>query len=133
AYVLGPCPVITLGLDVHLPLAAEPIEVVDKQPAHECLDRSVDVVEGHTLLDYFVSIYFDELLRHARQEGSTQAGDLGTLTGGRQEYVQVIREERDILAGAVLETEVKSAGSAHPRNRRLREADSTTMRMPARF
>ena len=31
------CPELTFCLRVHLPLAAETVEIIDERPAHECL------------------------------------------------------------------------------------------------
>ena len=68
ADILGPGPVVAFRLDVDLPLAAEAVEVVYEQPAHERLDGSIDIVQRHSLLEDFVSVDIHELLRHAGQE-----------------------------------------------------------------
>src|SRR5579872_2641859 len=81
ADVLRPGPVIAFRLDIDLPLAPETVEVVHEQPAHESLDSAIDIVEGHTLLDYFVAVDIDELLRHARQESAHQAPDFRAFPG----------------------------------------------------
>ena len=52
--------ILAFGLDIDLPLAAEAIEVVDEQPAHEGLDGAIDVVQRHALLQHFVAIDIDE-------------------------------------------------------------------------
>ena len=62
--VLGPVAILALGLDIHLPLAAEAVEVVDERPSHERLNRSVDVLDVDPLLEHLVAIDVDELLRH---------------------------------------------------------------------
>src|SRR2546421_405925 len=72
-------------LFVALPLTADPVEIVDEISPHEGLDCPVDVVEGHTLFQHFVAVHLNEFLRHAGQEGSAQAGDLGALAGGLEE------------------------------------------------
>ena len=60
--------IVALGLDIDLPLAAEAVEVVDERPAHERLDRSIHILDVDTLLEHFVAIHVDELLRHVGQE-----------------------------------------------------------------
>ena len=101
-----------------MPLAAETVEVVDKNPAHERLDGPVNIVEWYALLDYFVPVYFHELLWHAGQEGGAQGRYLRTFARRRQEGVQVVCEELDIITSTVFKDEGKSSGSADPGNRR---------------
>ncbi len=108
--------VVALRLDVDLPLPAEAIEVVDEQSPHEGLNGAVHIGDGHCLLDHLVAVHVDELLGHASQERGTDARDLRTLAGSRQERVQVVGEELHILAGTVFEDEGESARGAHAGN-----------------
>src|SRR5260370_23534261 len=71
ADILSPGPVIAFGLDVYLPLPAEAVEIINKQPAHESLDCLVDIAYRHTLLNDFVSVHIDELLPHTRHKSVT--------------------------------------------------------------
>ena len=56
ADVLELVAVLAFRLDIHLPLAAEAVEVVDERAAHERLNRSVDIVDVDTLLEHLVAI-----------------------------------------------------------------------------
>src|SRR5205823_6359124 len=56
ANIFGTGAVIPFGLDVHLPLPAKAVEIVNKQSAHECLDGTVHIIDGHTLLDGLVTV-----------------------------------------------------------------------------
>src|SRR5262249_36924059 len=69
ADVFGGSSILALCLDVHLPLAAKSIEIVNEQAAHEGLKSFVDVVNEYSLLDDFVAVHVDVLLRNAGQEG----------------------------------------------------------------
>ncbi len=69
AEIVGVCPVISLGLEVHLPLPAEIVEVVDEETTHISLDRPVHVAQRYALLQDLVTIDIDKPLRHMRQEG----------------------------------------------------------------
>src|SRR5882724_4805004 len=66
----------------------------------------------------------DESLRHAGQKRSVDRADFRTLSRGREKLVQVVTEERDVLAGAVLEDKLKTTGSAYAGDRGGREAES---------
>ena len=124
--VFRPGAIFTLGLDIDLPLAAEAVEVVDKVAAHESLNRPVDVVQVHALLQNLVAVDVDELLRDAGQESGAEAGNLRPLASRFHKSAQVLREELDIAAGTVFQDESESAGGANPRNggRGKRESDS---------
>lgn len=49
---------LAFRLRVHLPLAAEPVEIINERAAHECLQRSVNMAEFHTLRQHLVAIDF---------------------------------------------------------------------------
>src|SRR5260370_35234175 len=66
----------------------------------------------------------DESLRHAGQKRSVDRADFRTLSRGREKLVQVVSQERDVLAGAVLEDKLKTAGSAYAGDRGGREAEN---------
>src|SRR5207245_10040841 len=71
-----------LGFDIHLPLAAEAIEVIDEISAHESLDGPVDIVERHTQLQYLVPVHVAELLRHAAQRSEERPVGTARSRGG---------------------------------------------------
>src|SRR5260370_26569218 len=79
ADILSPVAVVALGLNVDLPLPAKAVEVINEQAAHESLYRPVDIADGHTLLDDFVAVHIDELLRYVRQERRAQTGNFRAL------------------------------------------------------
>src|SRR5207247_8881002 len=131
--VVGRRPVLACRLGIDLPWPAKTLEIVDEQPAHESLDRLVDIVDGYALFNRFVPVHLDELLRHARKECRAHAGYLGTLPGSRKECVQVAGKKLNVLASAVLQNERKSAGSANSGDRRRRKAESNSLRKLAQF
>ena len=57
-------PVITFGLEEHLPLAAEFVEVVDEAAPHEALQDLIDVGDVDPLLQHLVTVHVHEELRH---------------------------------------------------------------------
>ena len=121
ADVLDLRPVLPLGLDVDLPLAAKAVEIVDEAATEEALQRLVDVIDVDPLLEHLVAVDLDEALRYGRPEGRRHAGQLGTLACRLDELVGVLGEELDVLAGTVLENEGRSARGADARNRWWRE------------
>ncbi len=133
ADVFGTCAVLAFRFHVDLPLASEPVEVVDEQPAHEGLDGAVDVVDRDALLDHLVAVDRHELLRHAGQERGAQAADLRPFARRRHELVQIVGEEPDVAAGAVFENKGESAGCADAGNGRRREAEGHGFRELAQF
>src|SRR5262249_36758878 len=109
------------GFDVHLPLAAEPVEVVDERPAHEHLNRSIHILDVDTLLEDLVAIHGDELLRHIGQERGRHRGEFRTLPRGGNQLVRVVREKGHVASRAVLQDERESAGRSHTGNGRRRK------------
>ena len=101
-HVFGSRAVVAFGLDVHLPLPAETVEVVHKISAHKNLNGSVEVTDGNALLKYFVAIDMDELLRHAGKERGGRKTYLGTLMKRGQVCIQIIGEELDVFSRAIL-------------------------------
>src|SRR6202030_1475263 len=118
----------SLGFYVHLPRAAEIVEVVDEEPAHESLNTPVNVADGHTLLQHFLPVDLQELLWHARQKGGGYRANFGMLASCCQELVQVVRQELNVPPGTVFEHELKSAGCADSRDCWRREAESGSLR-----
>jgi hypothetical protein len=48
--------VFAFGFDIHLPLAAESIEIIDEKTAHEGLDRAIGVAQIDALLQNLIPI-----------------------------------------------------------------------------
>src|SRR5262249_45393594 len=88
----------------------------------------VDRVDVDALLEGLVSIHGDELLRHPRQERGVDRGELRALSGGREELVDVLRQELDVLSGAILEHEGEAPGRSHAGNRRGRKREREALR-----
>src|SRR6185503_21291234 len=92
--VLGSIAKHPFRLDVHLPLAAKPVEVIDERTTHERLDRPIHIPDVDTLFDHLVAIDDDELLRHVGQEGGDDGGEFRTLARGGEELVRIAGEKR---------------------------------------
>ena len=76
-----------LRLDVHLPLAAETIEIVYEKTAHESLQSLVDVPDGDALLDDFVAVHVDKLLWDAGEKSCTYVGDFRAFAGSSEKFI----------------------------------------------
>ncbi len=126
-------PVRSLRFHVHLPGTAEIVEVVDKQPAHESLNSLVNIIDCHTLLEDLFLVHLHELLRHARQKGSAQRANFGTLASGRHKLGQIVGQELYVPSCTIFQHELKSTGSADPRNGWRREAESSPLRKLAKL
>ena len=68
AHVLRVGAVIAFRLYIHLPGAAEAVEIIHEEPAHERLERLINLAEIDSLLDHFVPIDLHEDLRNVRQK-----------------------------------------------------------------
>jgi hypothetical protein len=110
------------GLHVDLPHAAEAVEVVDEDAAHEGLERLVDRFEGDALLEGLVAIDPGEDLGDGGKQGRVEAADLGPLARGVHEALRLLGEERHVLPRAVLEHEAHAAGGADAGDRGRRES-----------
>ena len=63
--------VLAFGLQEHLPLPAEAVELVHDRAAEERLQRLVDVAERDALLQHLVAVDVGVDLRHVRAERAT--------------------------------------------------------------
>src|ERR1700675_1631843 len=115
--------IFAFRFNVHLPLAAAAIEIVDEIAAPEGLDGLVHVAKVHALLQNFVAVHIDKLLRHVGQESRAQAGDFRPLSGSFHKGGQVFCEELNITARTVFQHERKASGGSHTRNRRRRKPE----------
>ena len=110
--ILGASSVLAVRLDVDLPLAAEPIEVVHERAAHERLHGSVDVGQIHALSKDARAVHVDVDLRDVGQKRGVQARQFGAPPRRRHEPVRIVREELDVSARAVLQHERDASGRA---------------------
>ena len=124
AEVLRLGPGFALGLHVDLPLPAEAVEVVDEVAAHEGLERLVNVLQGHALLEHLVPVHIHEDLGHGRRERGPHAGQLGPLPRRLDELLHVVHEKAQVLARAVLQDERHASGGADAGNGRRRKGNS---------
>ena len=86
---LGLAAVLGLGLEEHLPLAPEAVEVVHVGAAHEGLERGVDRAQVDALLERLVAVHVGEDLRHRGAERAEHALELGPLARGLEEALRV--------------------------------------------
>src|SRR5262249_48334302 len=113
--VFGFGSILALCFYVHLPLPPKAVEIVDEIPAHKSLDRAVYVVQWHALLQNFVAIHFDKLLRHIRQKSSVQTCNFRTLSRGIKKSLQIFRKELNVAAGTILQHERKAPSGSDAR------------------
>src|SRR5262249_3377921 len=85
------------------------------------------------LLQHLVAVDVHKLLRYARQERGGDLADFGALPGGCHEFVQVVCQKRDVLAGAILQDKRKAAGGPDARDRRRGESEDSSRWKPAEF
>ena len=121
AQLFGVGPKFSFGLDVDLPLAAEPVEIINEVAAHEGLQDPVDLTDVHALLEHLVPVHLDEDLGHRGHEGGGDPGEFRPFLRGRQELLGVLPEKLDIFAGPVFQDEGNPAGSADARDGRGRK------------
>src|SRR5262249_22129309 len=130
--VFSPRAEFALGLDVHLPYAAEPVEVIDEEATHERLQRLINQIDVNTLVQDLVAIYLRINLRRVRDECRSQRGKLGPLPCSLEEAIRVLREKIDCLAGAVFQHERHAAGGSDPWNRRRCKSKGLRIRKPGK-
>src|SRR6267143_15491 len=108
--IVGLCSELAFSLQVHLADAAVLVEVVHEGAAEKRLEGLVHRGQGDALLQHLVAIHLGEELRHTRQQGREESRELGPLPGGGQECFRLLREERGMLARAILEPPRHTAG-----------------------
>ena len=123
AQVLGPGPIVTLGLNVNLPLAAEAVEVIDERASHEGLKSFVHVTQIDTLSQNLVPLNVDKDLRNRRQHGSKYRGQLRTFARGLHERIHILGEEADVMSRTIFEHEGHPTRSPNAGDCRRRECD----------
>src|SRR5438132_1384934 len=95
---------------VWVPVPAAPVELADVGAAQECLHRLIDAAQADALLEDFVAVDAGIDLGHGGAEHRVDRSHLGALPCGRHERAQVLLEERDVVAAAVLDPHRKAAG-----------------------
>src|SRR5438093_12351835 len=117
-----------LSLNIDLPLAAKPVEIIYERAAHKRLERFINFAQVHALLQRLVAVHVHEDLRHHWQERGAQAGQFGAFARRFEELVQVAIEELDILPGAILQDEGEATCRANSLNRRRRKRERHRLR-----
>ena len=117
-------PVGRFGLHVHLPGAAEIVEVVDEEPAHERLNGPVNVADRHTLLQHFLPVDLHELL--AARSAETWYAIMpisGRLRAAARNLSRLSARNWTSFPARSSKHELKSARSADAGDRRRRETE----------
>ena len=133
ADVLGFRAVLVLGLDVDLPLAAEAVEVVDEQPAHEGLDGPVNVVDRHPCLITLSRSTSTNCCGTLGRKVVVRVPISGRLRAAAMNLFRLSDKKLDVLAGPVFQDERESAGSADAGNGGRREAEGHSFRKLAQL
>ena len=115
--------VIPLGLNVDLPLEAEPVEIVDEIAAQEGLQGLIRVREVHSLDHRLGFVHVGVNLGNVPKRGGKDVGQLGTLLRGRHEFLGILGDKLHVRAAAVFQNERHATRGADARNggRRKRE------------
>ncbi len=124
AEVLGLRAVVALGLHVDLPLAAEAVEVIDEGAAHEALHGLVNVLQLDALLS---TLSRSTSTKTCGTEGKAVVNTLassGRFRAAARNFCEVLGQESEALAGAVLQHERDPARSAHAGNGRRRKGEA---------
>ena len=106
-----------LGLHIHLPGAAEQIEVVDVEAAERRLQRVEDVADLDPQHLSLVAIDLEPDLRRIGRVGAEDAGKLGLLVGGDQKPAHDGGDIVGTLALQRFERVLEAAGTAEPEDR----------------
>ena len=101
----------------------EAVELVQEQPAEVSLKGQVDVADGNPLLQDLVAIDVGIELGDRGAEQRIDARQLRPFPAGLQELLEILSEERDVAAAAVLQPEGEAARVAQARDRGRRESE----------
>src|SRR5229473_594235 len=121
--VAGALALVTLRLQEDPPLAAEPVELADVGATQECLHGLVDAAQADALLENFVAVDTGIDLGHRGAEHRVDRSHLRALPCGRHERSQVLLEERDVVAAAVLDPHGEAACGSETRDGGRRKAE----------
>src|SRR5262249_29280408 len=114
---------LSLRLEEDLPLPPEAVELVDVDAAEERLQGLVDVPDGDALLQDLVAVDVGIDLGHGGPPHAVDVGELGALPRPLEELLEVLLEEGDRSAAAVLEPEREAAAGPEALDRRRRKGD----------
>src|SRR5207302_7600139 len=115
---------IALSLQVHPPLAAEPVELVDVRTAHERRHRLVDAAQVDALLEDLVAVDAGVDLGYRGAPDRVDRSHLRPFPRGCHERLQVLRKERNVTAAAVLDPHGEATRGPETRDGGRREAES---------
>ncbi len=110
-----------LGLNVHPPGLAEPIEVVDVEAAEVNLKRLEHRGDRHVEVAGLAAIELEPELGNADRERREEAGELGASPGLGHETVGNVGQRLHAPSLAILDQELEAARRAQPLDRRGRE------------
>src|SRR3954462_4702640 len=90
ANVFGLRAEVTVRLDIHLPLQAETIEVIDQRTAHESLHGFIEAAELDLLSHRFCIVNFYANLGHSKQSRGHHSRQFGALARFCHEQLRVL-------------------------------------------
>ena len=105
AQIFGLGAEVTIGLDIHLPLQAEAIEIVDQRPAHKRLHRLVQAAQLDLLGHCLGVVHFYSDLGDAEQSRCHDPCQLRSLAGLGHEQLRVLRKKINASARPVFQNE----------------------------
>ena len=85
------------------------------------------------MLEHFVAVYVDKLLRNAGQEGSGEAADFRPFAGRVQKKAHIFGQELNIAARTVFQNECEPAGGPDARNSWRGKTESNSRRQFAQL
>ena len=117
-----------IGLDVHLPGAAEAVEVVDVVAAQVRLERVKDIAQLHAHRLDFGPVDIDVELRRAGAEAVEQADEAGLLVALGDQVVRLGLERVEINVAGRLHHQLEAAGVAQAPHRWRPEDEHASLR-----
>src|SRR5260370_5095572 len=101
--------IVAFRLNIGLPLPSKAVEIVDEQPAHECLQGLVHVFDCNALLYDFLAVDIRVQLRHAGQIRGAQTSEFWAFPGFGEKGLTV-RGKKDVThASTIFKHESESA------------------------
>ena len=110
--LFGVSPICVISLDIHLPLPAESIEVIDERSSEEGLQSVINILQRHALLERFVPIDFNVDLRDVGKQCGCDSSEFRPFASGREEGIDVLREVLNASIAAILKDKGDSPGDA---------------------
>src|SRR5690349_4331386 len=116
ANVFGVGAKVPVGLNVYLPLQAEPIEIIDQRATHKRLYGLVKVAQLNLLRHRLGIVNFYSKLRYTEQGSRHYAPQFGALARFSHKELRVFRQEVNTASRSVLQDEGSSSGCSHTGN-----------------